>query len=182
MIFNRTSISGCYEIQYVTLTDHRGFFQKTFNYDIFIQNGIDVNFKEEYFSFSNERVLRGLHFQLPPFEHAKLVYCITGKVLDAVVDLRVGSPSYRQSIIIELSPEKGNGVFVPAGCAHGVYSLSPDTIIVNKTTTVYSPDSDSGILWDSADIDWPDNDPILSDRDRKLISLKDFKSPFIFKG
>lgn len=173
-----TSISGCVELQPVKRGDARGHFVKVFHEDAFREHGLPSVYAEQYYSRSKRGVLRGLHFQTPPFHHGKLVYCVQGAVLDAAVDLRVGSASYGQHVLIELSAEKANVVFVPAGLAHGVFALSDEAMIVNNTTTVYSAEADAGIAWDSAGIPWPHDEPLLSDRDRALPSLADYRSPF----
>ena len=174
----QTEILGCFEIIPKVLKDERGTFVKTFHQDIFKANGLETHFAEEYYSFSHKRVLRGLHFQLPPMDHVKLVYCIFGKVLDAVVDLRVGSPTYGKFEIFELSSEKANMIYIPKGLAHGFYVESENAIMMYKVTTVYSPEHDTGILWNSVDIPWPDEKPIISQRDSQFQTFADFQSPF----
>lgn len=176
-----TKIPGCYELQPRVLKDQRGYFVKTFHHDIFAEYGLETNFAEEYYSFSHQRVLRGLHFQLPPYEHTKLVYCVLGEVLDVVVDLRIGSPTVGQFVTFELSVEKANIIYIAPGLAHGFYVNSNSAIMVYKVTTVYSPEHDGGIRWDSVGIPWPDNHPILSERDRGFVPLHEFKSPFVFR-
>jgi len=177
----QTKILGCFEILPKIFRDERGFFVKTFHQDVFKKNGLETNFSEEYYSFSYKRVLRGLHFQLPPMDHAKLVYCILGKVFDAVVDLRIGSPTYGKFETFELSSDKANMIYIPKGLAHGFYVLSENAIMMYKVTTIYSPEHDTGILWNSVGIPWPDEKPIISQRDSQFISFADFKSPFVFK-
>ena len=176
----QTSIAGCIEVQPVVRADSRGRFVKVFHDEFFGQRGLKTSFPEQYYSRSHRGVLRGLHFQAPPFAHAKLVYCVEGTVLDAVVDLRVGSPSYGQHFTIELSAERCNQLFVPEGLAHGIYALTELATIVNSTSRVYAPEADGGIAWDSCGIGWPDAAPILSERDRVLPPLSSFVSPFRF--
>jgi dTDP-4-dehydrorhamnose 3,5-epimerase len=181
LILKKTLIPGCYELQPNVFRDERGLFVKTFHEDVFKENGLETHFAEEYYSFSHKRVLRGLHFQLPPMEHVKLVYCVYGRVLDTVVDLRVGSPAYGDFETFELSDEQANMVYIPKGLAHGFYVLSESAIVMYKVTTVYSPEHDTGILWNSADIPWPDEGPIVSKRDSEFIACKNFNSPFVYK-
>lgn len=176
-----TEVPGCFEIFPLIHRDLRGAFIKTFHAPTFIEFGLCVSFKEEYYSISTENVLRGLHFQLPPDDHVKLVYCISGRVKDVVLDLRLGSPSYGNHVCVELSAELGNMVYIPKGMAHGFCSLSDSSTMVYKTSTVHSPQLDSGIRWDSAGIIWPDSTMIISDRDRNLSALADFDSPFRYK-
>lgn len=178
---NKTKISGCFEILPKVLKDERGIFIKTFHQDVFKENGLETDFLEEYYSFSYKRVLRGLHFQMPPMDHVKLVYCVSGKVLDVVVDLRVGSPSYGDFEIFKLSDEKANMIYIPKGLAHGFYVLSENTIMIYKVTTIFSPEHDTGILWNSVGVPWPDEKPIISKRDSEFKAFKDFKNPFIYQ-
>jgi dTDP-4-dehydrorhamnose 3,5-epimerase len=126
-------------------------------------------------------VVRGLHFQLPPFEQAKLVRCVNGKILDIAVDLRLNSKTYGKFFSIELSSENNIQLFIPKGFAHGFQVLSETAIVNYKVDEYYNLDSDSGIIWNDKDlsIDWnPDMKPILSVNDLKLMSFKDLKSPF----
>lgn len=180
-LLKETCIQGCYEIQPRLIKDNRGCFVKTFQFDVFKSMGLTTEFKEEYFSVSHRDVIRGLHFQLPPSEHIKLVYCIYGKVFDVVVDLRVGSPTYGQYVKLELNGEKANMVYIPAGVAHGFCTLSKTATLMYKVTTLYDSRNDSGIRWDSVGIPWPISNPIISDRDMEFKSLNDFKSPFVFE-
>ena len=176
----QTPIPGCYQLFPQVRKDNRGNFVKTFHKDIFATHGLVTEFAEEYYSVSHKSVLRGLHFQTPPHEHFKLVYCLAGKVLDAIVDLRTGSPTYKQSATFELSAQLGNMLYIAPGMAHGFYALTDDVIMQYKVTTVYAPDHDGGIRWDSAGVIWPDSAPTISDRDRGFPSLADFQSPFRF--
>jgi dTDP-4-dehydrorhamnose 3,5-epimerase len=180
MEFIPSRIPGCFEIQPVVFKDERGLFVKTFHEQVFAQHGLETHFAETYYSRSYKGVLRGLHFQVPPYDHAKLVYCIAGRVKDVVVDLRVGSPTYGEFASFLLSAETANMVYVPRGLAHGFYTLSDSAIMMYKVTSVYSPQHDTGIRWDSVGIDWPNDNPIISERDRQFVPLADFQSPFRF--
>jgi dTDP-4-dehydrorhamnose 3,5-epimerase len=175
-----TAIPGCYEIRPHVFTDHRGKFVKTFHRGLFAGYGLNVDWREEYYSVSKAGVLRGLHFQLPPHDHEKLVYCTAGEVLDVVVDLRVGSPTFGQHLTINLSAESSNMVYIPCGLAHGFLSLSVSSTLMYKVASVYSPENDAGILWSSVGVDWPVNSPILSDRDSGFLPWEEFHSPFLF--
>lgn len=175
---NKTAIPGCYELSPTVFKDKRGLFVKTFHQDIFSENGLETHFTEEYYTLSHRDVVRGLHFQVPPMDHVKLVYCVAGEVIDAVVDLRVGSPTYGQFEVFTLSAKKGNMVYIPRGLAHGFCVLSESAIMQYKVTTVYSPEYDSGILWNSAGIPWPCEAPVISERDRGFPALSGFSSPF----
>jgi len=176
----QTTIPGCYEIFFKPLRDDRGFLVKTFHEDVFKANGLKTHFPEEYFSYSHKGVLRGLHFQTPPKDHFKLVNCVQGEVFDAVVDLRRGSPTYAKFETFELSARKSNMIYIPPGLAHGFYIMSKDAIVMYRVTTVYSPEHDVGLLWNSANIPWPNDNPVLSERDGKSIKLIDYVSPFVF--
>ena len=135
-------------------------------------------------SKSSKGVLRGLHFQKPPFNQAKLVRCIAGRVLDVAVDIRKGSPTYGKHVAIELSGENKKQVFVPKGFAHGFSVLSETAIFAYKVDNKYAPESDSGIRYDDTElgIDWglPQEKVQLSEKDKELPSFKDLDSPFNF--
>ena len=173
-----TIIPGCFEIIPKIFHDYRGSFVKVFNESFFKEHGLNVDFKEEYYSVSYKNVLRGLHFQIPPFDHEKIVYCVLGEVMDVAVDLRVDSITYGKHVEIILSNKDGKIVYLPRGIAHGFYVLSDFAIMVYKTSAIYSPNYDSGILWNSVPIDWPNNEPIISIRDSNFESFKNFISPF----
>jgi len=176
-----TPIPGCWELRYRSFEDDRGRFVKTFHRDAFAEAGLETDFAEEYYSLSHQGVLRGLHFQTPPKDHVKLVYAIAGKALDAVLDLRVGSPTYGRYHVLELSAASANALYVPRGLAHGFYVPEGEAVMVYKVTSVHSPVHDHGICWNSAGIPWPDEAPILSERDRGFPALPDFVSPFRYE-
>ena len=173
-----TPLDGCFEIQAIVRGDNRGSFIKTFHADAFRELGLADEFKEEYYSTSTKNVLRGLHFQTPPAAHDKFVYCVSGEILDVAVDLRKSSPTYGKFHTCQLIGGKGRAMYLPVGFAHGFLTLSERAIIVCKTTTVYSPENDKGILWSSCGIDWGITAPILSERDKKNPALAEFDSPF----
>lgn len=179
-LFDRidTQLEGCYEIQPVVRGDSRGSFTKTFHEYAFKELELATNFVEQYHSMSVKDVVRGLHFQLPPAEHEKLVYCVTGKVMDVALDLRRDSKTYGKFQIFTLDAEKGNMAYLPKGMAHGFCTLSETAIMMYMVTSVYDSLHDSGILWDSAGIPWPVEHPILSERDNTFVKLEDFNSPF----
>ncbi len=173
-----SKIAGCFELQPKTFEDARGRFVKVFHEQAFAALGLETNFAEEYYSTSHKNVVRGLHFQLPPFDHAKMFYCIQGEVLDAAVDLRVGSPTYGQYALFELSAARANSIYIPRGLAHGFCVLSEQAIMIYKVSTIYSPAHDAGVLWNSAGIPWPTTEAVLSARDAGFPALKSFVSPF----
>lgn len=172
-----TKIPGCFELLPRVQTDLRGKFIKIFHRDFFAQNGLENNFVEDYYSVSRKAVIRGMHLQLPPRDHVKLVYCVKGEVLDVVLDLRKGSPTYGQFNAITLNAGRANCVYIPKGLAHGFFAIS-QTIMVYKVSTAYSPLHDVGILWNSFAMAWPTANPILSARDRSFPAFNVFESPF----
>jgi len=176
-----TIIRRCFEIHPDVLKDERGTFVKTFHQDIFSEHGLTTDFAEEYYSYSNKGVLRGFHFHLPPHDHVKVVYCVSGAIMDAVIDLRKGSPTYGQHAVFELSGDKANMPYLEKGIAHAFYVVSDLAIVMYKVTTVYAPEHDTGILWNSANIPWPDMNPVVSVRDQGFAPLESFQSPFVFE-
>jgi dTDP-4-dehydrorhamnose 3,5-epimerase len=176
-----TVIAGLFELQPKVFDDSRGRFVKVFHQQAFAEQSLETNFAEEYYSVSHQHVLRGLHFQLPPMDHVKVVYCVQGNVMDAVVDVRVGSPTYGQYVLFELSAAKANSIYIPKGMAHGFCVQSDHATMVYKVSSVYAPAHDAGILWNSANIPWPATSPTLSVRDQAFPALADFKSPFRYE-
>ena len=159
--------------------DDRGEFVKPFHVGQLSELGIELDVKEEFFSTSTKNVVRGLHFQMPPHAHQKLVYCIEGSVMDVVLDLRKDSPHYGKSQGVELSELNRLMIHIPIGFAHGFMSLTDRSCLVYKTDCVYEPDSDAGILWSSIAYDWGIKVPLLSDRDKTFQGLADFTTPFV---
>ncbi len=180
MKFIETKLKGAFIITPDRVEDERGIFVKVFHKVAFKEHGLTTEWREEYYSVSHRGVLRGLHFQLPPHDHEKLVYCTDGGVLDVVVDLRVGSPAYGKHVIVELTAEKANMIYIPRGLAHGFYVTTQSATMLYKVATQYAQSHDTGILWNSAGIDWPDPNPVLSSRDKIFSAFSDFKSPFLF--
>ena len=173
-----TDLPGVWLLQPRVFTDGRGSFVKTYHAGTFRDLGIAFTPREEFFSVSAKDVIRGMHFQLPPAAHDKLVYCVAGAVLDVVVDLRRSSPAFGRFITRELSETNREMFFIPTGCAHGFLALSGQATMVYQTSTTHSPAHDAGILWDSFGFTWPVNHPVLSDRDRQFPALSSFTSPF----
>lgn len=173
-----TNIYGCYELRPKVVEDRRGFFAKIFHRPLWEDLGLCTEFDEEYVTYSLPGTLRGLHFQMPPMHHHKVVMCVQGRAWDVAVDLRKDSPSYGQHISIDLSGTKANAVYLPAGLAHGFCVTGTEACLYYKVSTVYSPAHDAGIRWDSANIPWPIGDPVVSDRDKNLRPLAEFDSPF----
>ena len=173
-----SNLVGCFELQPKAFEDARGRFVKVFHEHEFAAQGLEHNFAEEYYSISYKNVIRGMHFQLPPMDHVKMVYCVEGEVIDAVVDLRIDSPTYGQYALFELSASKANSIYIPKGMAHGFCARSDQAVMVYKVSSVYSPEHDAGVLWNSVGIPWLIEQPCISDRDKSLPALSDFKSPF----
>ena len=137
----------CFEIIFNQIKDKRGSFTKTFHESVYQELNLKIDIVEEYFTYSHKNVFRGLHFQLPPKDLDKMVYCVHGKVTDFVVDLRIGSPYYGEWLSFELDSEKPSAVFVPKGLAHGFYVKSDDAIMQYKVSEIYDPLFDSGISY-----------------------------------
>ena len=173
MQIEETSIQGVFLINNFFSQDKRGTFTKTFHAEQFAGAGLRTDFKESYYSTSIKNVIRGMHFQLPPHAHAKMVYVTHGEILDVVVDLRRGSTNFKQSASFVLKAE-GKSVYIPEGCAHGFLTLSETATVVYNVTSVYAPEADQGIHWNSLDFNWPVDQPIVSDRDAGFIGLHDF--------
>lgn len=179
MISLNQPLPGVHLLQPKVFNDNRGDFVKTYHAQAFKDLGIEFVPVEEFFSTSRQGVLRGMHFQLPPHDHAKLVYCIRGRVLDVLLDLRKGSPTYGQSVSTELSAANHHQFFIPTGIAHGFLSLEEDSVMVYKTSTMHAPSHDAGIRWDSFGYEWPMIiDRVVSSRDQQFPAFKSFLSPF----
>ena len=180
MTFENTKLKGVYIINNFNAVDDRGLFVKTFNKKQFQDNNLDFEIRESYYSVSNKNVIRGMHFQLPPYDHEKLVYVPKGSILDVIVDLRKKSKTYKKHISINLSEENKKSIFMPKGLAHGFKSMKEGTITVYNVASEYNADFDNGIKFDSFGFDWEVDNPILSVRDLSFNTLKDFKdiNPF----
>lgn len=174
------SISGLKVISLKRHNDPRGSFVKFWHDDYIRAFGMPGRFAEEFMSVSKKNVIRGMHFQTPPHDHEKVVSCFSGRVLDVMVDLRVGSPTYKKYQTVELSGENPSLVLIPKGLAHGFLALSDEAMMLYKVTTVHAPENDGGIRFDSLGFNWPVTNPIVSDRDSQFVSLEQFQSPFRF--
>lgn len=164
-------------------TDERGYFAETFRQDLLdAAVGYHVNFIQDNESMSCKGVLRGLHFQLPPYDQSKLVRVLDGEVLDVAVDIRSNSPSYGQHVAVKLNSKNKNQLFIPKGFAHGFVVLSDTAFFSYKVDSHYSNEHDRGIAADdkNLNIDWilPTQEQLLSQKDRLLPSFKDLKTPF----
>lgn len=178
----KTAIEGVVIIEPKVFKDARGYFFESFSQREFEEKVCKVNFVQDNESMSCYGVMRGLHFQCPPYSQSKLVRCVRGKVLDVAVDIRKGSPTFGQHVAVELSEENHRQFFIPRGFAHGFSVLSETAVFQYKCDNFYHPEADGGIniLDDSLGIDWqiPNDHAILSEKDTKHPVLKDFDSPF----
>ena len=179
----KTDIEGVLIIEPKVFGDARGYFLESFNVKEFAEKtGLDINFVQDNESMSSYGVMRGLHFQRPPFTQSKLVRCVKGAVLDVAVDIRKGSPTYGQHVAVELTEDNHRQFFVPRGFAHGFAVLSDTAVFQYKCDNFYAPQADGGIsiLDKSLGIDWkiPTDKALLSEKDTKHVLLKDFESPF----
>lgn len=177
MLITKFDIQGLLLIDNFLSKDERGVFVKTFNKKEFEKYNLNTDFVECYYSISNANVIRGMHFQMPPHNHEKLVYVTNGKILDVILDLRISSKSFGKFEFINLTNDN-KAIYIPSGCAHGFLSLEDNTIVNYQVTSMYDKDSDSGILWNSFGFSWPVINPIISQRDLSFEKFKNFKSSF----
>lgn len=185
MNFIPTEIPEVVIIEPKVFGDHRGYFFESYNQKAFEAAIGPVTFVQDNESRSMRGVLRGLHFQRPPYTQAKLVRCISGRVLDVAVDIRKGSPTYGQSVAIELTGENKKLLFIPRGFAHGFVVLSEEAVFAYKVDNDYAPSHDDGIAWNDPElaIDWqiPAEEVQLSGKDQLLKFLAEKESPFFFE-
>jgi dTDP-4-dehydrorhamnose 3,5-epimerase len=176
----KTPLEGLLIIKPDVFEDDRGYFFESFNHEKFLQAGLDLKFIQDNESRSKEGVLRGLHFQAPPFAQGKLVRVMRGSVRDVAVDIRKESPTYGKWESIILSGQNKWMYWIPPGFAHGFVTLEDDTIFFYKCTNVYSKVSEGSILWNDPDlnISWGIKDPVISDKDRISPRFSEMTSPF----
>lgn len=180
MEFRYFDIPGPVEILPRVYGDIRGSFFESFSEKRLAQAGISGEWVQENQSCSDLGVVRGLHFQKPPFAQSKLVRVAAGRALDVVVDIRRNSSSYGRHLLLELDSERFNMLYVPAGFAHGFTALEDNTLFLYKCTNYYAPESEGGLLWNdpALGIDWGVQNPTISAKDQVLPTLANFKSPF----
>lgn len=171
-------LQGAAVITFPAFEDARGLFVKTFHQSSLAEAGIHFELKESYFSFSKKGVIRGMHFQMPPHQHSKIVFCPQGAILDVIIDLRKDSSTYGRFFSQELSAKKHKAFFIPEGFAHGFQALTDDALTYYLVSSEYHAASDTGIRFDSFGFEW--NEPVseISKRDLSFSELKDFESPF----
>ena len=181
MEVKKTKINGVFLIKPHVFNDNRGHFFESFNSKKFNEaTGLDVQFVQDNQSLSSKNVLRGLHFQHPPFAQAKLVSVIKGEVLDVVVDIRKESDTYGEYIAENLNEENHHQLFIPEGMAHGFLTLKDDTIFSYKCSNYYYKGSEDGIIWNDSNlkIDWKIKNPLVSEKDQLAQNFTSFVSPF----
>ena len=180
----KTSIEGVVIIEPRIFKDARGYFFESFSQQEFEEKVGKVQFVQDNESMSSYGVMRGLHFQRPPYTQSKLVRCVKGGVLDIAVDIRKGSPTYGQHVAVELSEHNHRQFFIPQGFAHGFAVLSGTAVFQYKCDNFYHPEADGGIsiLDESLGLDWriPTEKAILSEKDTKHPLLKEFETPFVY--
>lgn len=178
----KTEIDGLVILEPKVFGDNRGYFFESFSDRFFKENVCNTTFVQDNESKSIYGVVRGLHYQAPPFAQSKLVRVVKGRVLDVAVDIREGSPTFGKHVAVELTEENHRMFFIPRGFAHGFAVLSDEAVFQYKCDNYYAPDHEGRLAWDDADvgIDWklPHTDVILSDKDRARTVLKELKSPF----
>jgi dTDP-4-dehydrorhamnose 3,5-epimerase len=181
MEFITTDIKNVFQIKPKVFRDQRGFFLESYSTEIFARHGIEAPFVQDNHSKSEHKnVLRGLHFQLPPFDQSKLIRVTKGSIFDCIIDLRSGSETYGQWRGFVLSEENFMMIYVPRGFAHGFCTLTDATEVHYKVDRPYRPEYDSGIRWNDPDlaVEWPCENPVVSEKDAGLPLFKEFKSPF----
>lgn len=183
MLVEDTALAGVKIVTPRKFGDDRGFFSETYNRSRWESHGLRHVFVQDNHSLSREaHVIRGLHFQTPPFAQDKLVRVVRGRILDVVVDIRRSSPSFGRHLAVELSAENWRQLLVPIGFAHGFCTLEPDTEVVYKVTNFYSADHDRGLAFDDPDLalPWPvaPERAVLSDKDRRWPRLRDLREAF----
>lgn len=184
MKFQKTNLVGVFIIEPTLHGDHRGWFTETYNQVTFNNVGLELNFVQDNHSFSALKgTFRGLHYQMNPKAQTKLVRCTKGAIFDVAVDIRKGSPTYGEWFGMKLSEENKKQLLIPKGFAHGFMTITDNVEVQYKVDELYSPENDSGIIWNDSEIGikWPiDIQPILSDKDKKAPLLKDADNNFVY--
>lgn len=180
MTVKQTGFEGLVLVLPGVLNDERGYFFESFHKEKFASLGLPVEFEQDNQSLSHKNVLRGLHFQNPPYEQGKLVRVVNGSLLDVVVDIRKNSITYGKNYSVVLNAKEQVMLWIPPGFAHGFLSLEDNTILSYKCTKVYNRESESGLLYNDADLNivWNCENPIVSEKDKKLFNFKSFISSF----
>lgn len=177
MIIEERKIKGVFEIQLEPIGDKRGFFMRAYDKKIFKEHDLHRDWVQENHSLSGKKgIVRGLHFQFPPHAETKLVRVVNGEILDVFIDLRIDSVSFGTWDSIRLSADNKKLIYIPRGFAHGFCTLTENCEVVYKVDNYYSPDNEGSIIWNDPElnIDWPEKDPILSEKDQRAESFKEF--------
>lgn len=177
----KTTIEGLLIIEPTVFGDERGYFYESFNKEKFKEiTGEEIDFVQDNQSLSGKDIVRGLHFQNPPYQQGKLVRVIKGEVIDAVVDIRKDSSTYGQHFAVKLTEENKKMFWIPPGFAHGFSSLKADTIFSYKCTNYYNKESEDSLYWNDSDlaINWEVENPIISEKDQEKKMFKNFKTKF----
>jgi len=186
MPFIATGFEGLKIFEPKVFEDERGYFFESYNEKEYQAEGIDIRWVQDNQSSSTYGVIRGLHYQLPPYSQTKLVKVLKGKILDVVVDIRKGSPTYGKSYSIKLSAKNKKHILIPAGFAHGFSVLSKRADVIYKCDTFYNKESEAGIMYNDAElsIDWqiPAEAIIVSEKDKQLPTLAQCNNSFVFQG
>jgi dTDP-4-dehydrorhamnose 3,5-epimerase len=182
MKITQAKLNGILIIEPDIFRDERGFFYESFNYKKYKEFGIDKNFVQDNMSKSKKGTVRGLHYQVSENAQGKLCYVILGKVLDIVVDIRFGSPTFGQHFTVELSDENKTQIWIPPGFAHGFSVLSDEAIFYYKCTGFYSKNDERAILYNDPDlkIDWKVESPVVSEKDLKAKLFKEIERDFVY--
>ncbi len=181
MKFVEKKLKGVFEITLQPRADDRGFFMRTFDNKIFEESGLKFNWVQENHSRTiNKGTIRGLHFQLPPFSETKIIRCIRGKILDVFIDVRKNSETFGKWDSIELSEDNLKMALIPRGFAHGIYTITDNCEVTYKVDNYYSPNHEVGLLWNDPQlkINWPSKNPILSEKDKQNLTMKEFTSKY----
>ena len=178
MKIHNTVIKGAKLIEYDVNHDIRGYTLKPFSLNQIKEAGLKFEVKEIFYSISSKDVIRGMHFQLPPYAQAKIVHVVKGRIVDVILDLRKDSPTYGKYVSIELEEGDGKVLYIPKGLAHGFASLVDGSTVIYLFDSPYSSESESGIRYDSFGYEWKIDKPILSERDLSFPEFYGFKSPF----
>ena len=183
MKIEKTKLEGVIIIEPAAYADDRGIFMEAFEEKAY-QEILGVRFVQDNFSVSKKNVLRGLHYQAPPFGQGKLLQILQGSILDVAVDIRHGSPTFGEHVMVELSGDNHKQLYIPEGFAHGFLALEDNTIMMYKCTNVYSKEHDRGILWSDPGIGiaWGIENPLLSEKDRKHSLLEETVKEYIFQS
>jgi dTDP-4-dehydrorhamnose 3,5-epimerase len=181
MLIRPLQIADAFEVQLEARQDVRGYFMRSYDSGIFARHDLKDSWVQENEAFSIQKgIIRGLHFQKPPYAETKFVRVARGAILDVFVDIRRSSPSFRKWEMIELSETNHRAVYIPKGCAHGYCTLTDSSVVLYKVDQFYAPQFEGGLRWNDSElaIPWPATEPIISTKDSVLPVLRDFVSPF----